>query len=293
MQVKLLKDIVSFIAGPNAIGLVDLLHKKENVNEFLIAKKMEITINQTRNMLYKLADEGLVSFIRKKDKKNGGWYTYFWTLSISKSLRNLKSKIVGEMENLERQLASKQTKQFYYCENCDLEMSEESALLYDFVCPECGEVFIAKDNSNYIKEIEEKLEALRKNLELVDVELEIIGKKEAAAKARRLKAEEKKKKAERDTRRIERARLKKIEERKLGKGKKKVVKKKAKKKVKKKKAKKKKPVKKKVVKKSVKKKVAKKKPAKKKVVKKKPMKKVGKFMKRVAKKVSKKKSKKR
>ena len=49
--------------------IVDLLYGKANVNEFLIAKKLNVTINQARNILYKLGDEGLVSFIRKKDKK--------------------------------------------------------------------------------------------------------------------------------------------------------------------------------------------------------------------------------
>ena len=48
----------------------DIISNK-HVNEFIIAKKLDLTINQTRNVLYKLADEGLVSSIRKKDKKKG------------------------------------------------------------------------------------------------------------------------------------------------------------------------------------------------------------------------------
>ncbi len=72
MQEKILKKIVPQFAGQGSEKLVDLLFKKQNVNEFLIAKKLNLTINQTRNMLYKLADEGLVEFIRKKDKKKGG-----------------------------------------------------------------------------------------------------------------------------------------------------------------------------------------------------------------------------
>jgi len=55
MQIELLKEIVSVISGPTSIDIVDLLHKKKNVNEFLIAKKLNITINQARNILYKLA----------------------------------------------------------------------------------------------------------------------------------------------------------------------------------------------------------------------------------------------
>jgi transcription initiation factor TFIIE subunit alpha len=232
-KIQLLKDLVSAVAGPNAINLVDILYGRDNVNEFDIAKNLKITINQVRNILYKLGDEGLVSFTRKKDKKNGGWYTYFWTMNIGKSLENMKGKIENEIKNLQFRLNSKQTKRFYFCVNCDIEMSEENALVYDFTCPECGEVFQLKDNVKIIEHLKNDIVNMKATLVKLDEELEIIYKKEEAVKERRLKAEEKKKKVERDARRIERAKLKKKEM----KGKKPVVKKKVKKKTKSKKSK--------------------------------------------------------
>jgi len=69
MQVKLLHDLVEEMAGEDTGRIVDILFGKKDVNEFLIAKKMELTINQVRNILYKLSADGLVSFIRKKDGK--------------------------------------------------------------------------------------------------------------------------------------------------------------------------------------------------------------------------------
>lgn len=204
MQIKLLKDVVSFIAGQNASPIVDLLYGTQNVNEFLIAKKLKVTINQARNILYKLGDEGLVSFVRKKDKKNGGWYTYFWTLDTHKSLHVLKNKLVSEINNLESQVVSKQAKQFYYCPNCALEMSEENALLHDFTCPECGEVFLAKDNSENINNLKKNIEDLKKKTELVDLELIEIEKNNTLVKDRKRKREEKKKKLEREIKRKER-----------------------------------------------------------------------------------------
>ena len=71
-----LKEVVSITVGKQAEPLIDLLHGKKHINEFIIAKSLGVTINQARNMLYKLADYGLVSSIRKKDKRKG-WYTYF------------------------------------------------------------------------------------------------------------------------------------------------------------------------------------------------------------------------
>src|SRR3989344_9542204 len=91
---RLLKKILKDLAGAKAEKLVDILYGKKNVNEFIIAKKLNLTINQARNVLYKLGDEGLVKFIRKKDSKKGGWYIYFWTLETEKGLDKYKEKIL-------------------------------------------------------------------------------------------------------------------------------------------------------------------------------------------------------
>src|SRR3989344_724203 len=114
MQIKLLKDIVSSIVGQNAVKIVDLLYEKKNVNEFLIAKKLNLTINQTRNILYKLLDVGLVSFVRKKDGKKGGWYTYFWTMDVGRALELLRDRINRKIESIEHELKRRRSERFYY-----------------------------------------------------------------------------------------------------------------------------------------------------------------------------------
>ncbi|MEK6858766.1 MAG: hypothetical protein AABX53_02540 [Nanoarchaeota archaeon] len=201
MQVRLLKEIIGSIAGPSAIGLVDLLYGKKNVNEFIIAKKMKLNINQTRNMLYKLADEGLVSFTRKKDRKNGGWYTYYWTLDTTKSLANLRTIIENDISSLQSQLGTRKNERFYHCSNCDLEMNEENALLNNFTCPECGEVFVLRDNSEFVKRFESAIEKRKEQLAVVEQELGLLYKKEDSVRQRRFKAEAQKKKTERALRR--------------------------------------------------------------------------------------------
>jgi len=251
MQEKLLKKIITDFAGAGTEKLVDLLHNKQNVNEFLIAKKMDMTINQTRNMLYRLGDEGLVRFIRKKDKKKGGWYTYFWTLETEKSLLKYKEITDSAIKKLKEGLIKRQNERFFYCKNCDIEYNEESALLNDYTCPECGEIVEMKNPQDTIKHIEVELKKLNETLKEINIELEVVGKKKEKSKERRLKAEKKKKELERLKRKKERE----LEKKKLLKGKpapKKKAKKKAKK-TKKKKLKKSKKPKKKIQKKKVKK----------------------------------------
>lgn len=241
--ISFLKNVSFIIAGQASEEIIDVLYKKKKVNEFLIAKKLELTINQARNILYKLSDEGLVGFVRKKDKKSGGWYTYFWTLDVGKALLRLERYFLKDIENLKNQLTSKQTNQFYHCVTCDVEMSEEKALMNDFTCHECGEVFESKDNSSTVIVIEKKLENLTSKLEILQEEIKIIQKKEEVAKERRLKKIEDERKAELAIRRKERAKLREKEKKKITKKKtikkKKVSKKVTKKKIAKKKSKKK------------------------------------------------------
>lgn len=204
MQVKFLKEIVATIAGDKAAGIVEILYGKKNVNEFIIAKKLDLTINQTRNILYSLADEGLVNFIRKKDKKKGGWYTYFWTLNTGKGLLKYKENLDKEMETLRNLLQSRKTKKFYSCKNCGVEFNEENSLLHNYACPECGEILTLKESGAEIQDVELKLAKLEKILAEVNKELEQVMAEEEKLRMRRIKNEERKKKKEREKKMIKR-----------------------------------------------------------------------------------------
>lgn len=190
MLKKLLMEIVVSIAGKQAEEIVNLLDGEKYVNEFIIAKKLNLTINQTRNILYKISDEGLVSFIRKKDKRKG-WYTYFWKIEILKSLEFLKENLMKKMDQVSHQIKSRQTKEFYSCETCNIEFSEENALIRDFTCNECGNIVSRKDNSSAIKEYTKELDKLKKELELVEEEVRIEKEKVDKKKAKEMKKEEK------------------------------------------------------------------------------------------------------
>jgi transcription factor E len=193
MLKKFLKEVVALIAGKQAENIVDLLDTKKHVNEFIIARKLNLTINQTRNILYKISDRGLVSSIRKKDKKKG-WYTYFWKIETLKSLEFLKDDLLKKMNQLKHQIKSRETKRFYVCERCHIELSEESALLYNFTCNECGSVFVLRDNTKVIKEMKRNLERFKKDSDLVEEEIQKEKEKLEKAKIKEIKKKQKDKK---------------------------------------------------------------------------------------------------
>ena len=204
MQVKLLHNLVEEMAGEDTGKIVDILFKKKDVNEFLIAKKMELTINQVRNILYKLSADNLVSFIRKKDKRKG-WYIYYWTLNTEKCLAKLEASLVGKIASLERALNSRETKRFYVCKSCDIEVGEEKALEHGFSCEECADIYELSDNTRPIREIKTRTTHVRRNLTLIQGELEVVRKRLKIAQKRITNKLAKEKKAKTDMMKAARA----------------------------------------------------------------------------------------
>lgn len=190
MLEKFLKDVVSLVVGKSADQIVDLLNTKKYVNEFVIAKKLDLTINQTRNILYKLSDHGLVSSIRKKDKKKG-WYTYFWKIEVVKSLEFLKEIRLKQMTNFNNQIQNRETKQFYICERCNIEFNEETALLHDFTCNECGEIFTARDNTKVLTGLKKSSSKIAEEIKLIETELSNENVKTEKEKEKRIEEEKK------------------------------------------------------------------------------------------------------
>ncbi len=197
MQKDLLKKLTSTIIVQGGDKIIDILYKKKNVNEFLISKKLNLTINQTRNILYKLLDSSLVSFVRKKDKKKGGWYTYFWTLNIKESLELLKNQISKKIKELEEELGKRKIERFYYSPSANIEYTEEEALEYNFICPETGDVLQLKDNSKLISQLDIEMSKLKLLIDELNKEVGDLQKNEMKSRERRFKREEKKKKEKR------------------------------------------------------------------------------------------------
>jgi transcription initiation factor TFIIE subunit alpha len=211
---KILKKIISGIAGSDAEKIADLLYNKKNVNEFLIAKKLNLTINQTRNILYKLADHGLVTFVRKKDKKKGGWYIYFWTLETEKSLSKFLESTQEETAKLKDELKSRENERFYMCPECEAEYAEEPSLLNNFTCPECGEILQIKESEIALRNLKNEIQKLEKIGEQLTAEIKTIKEREEKLKQKRLKEEQKQKELEKKKKAAARKRAKAKEQKK-------------------------------------------------------------------------------
>ena|SRR3989344_2445015 len=194
MSKELLNEAISLVIGKPGTDLVDILYGKGNINEFLIAKKLDLTINQVRNLLYKISDKGLVSFIRKKDEVKG-WYTYFWKIELLKTFEFYKDYLYKRLIQFENQVKNRETKTYYVCGRCNLEYNEESALLKNFTCDECGDVFVIKDNASLLKDLNKIYDKTKNKIEIIEgiitLEKEKLNKIREKERDKKLKDEKK------------------------------------------------------------------------------------------------------
>ncbi len=161
---KLVEDVIEEITDKNTSSLVNLMWGKENVSEFKLADKLRVTVNQVRNMLYKLNSHSLVQFTRRKDKRKG-WYIYYWTFDIKKSLDfliNLKQERINMLEN---RLRLKQVEDYFTCSNKCTTLKYASAMENEFRCPECGELLNKLDVKKQISSIKKQILLLNKEVE--------------------------------------------------------------------------------------------------------------------------------
>lgn len=160
---KLIVEVISEVAGEDVMPLVKVLKNKKNVSEFVLAENIKQEINITRNMLYRLYNFNLVTFIRKKDKKKG-WYIYYWTFNpkmikyLSQTTKNKK------LEKLNERVKREKSSDFFACGNKCIRLDFEQSTEFQFKCPECGNLLDQENNTEKIKELEKDIKKLEKEL---------------------------------------------------------------------------------------------------------------------------------
>ena len=160
---KIIEATIAEVAGEDVLSIVHFLKNKKNISEFKIADAIKKEINETRNMLYRLHEANLISFIRKKDKKKG-WYIYYWTFK-PKMIKHLIIRLKKDkLAKLKDRLSREKSSHFFICQNKCIRLDFEQAMNFEFKCPECGEMMNQEDNLENIRLIEEEIKKIENEL---------------------------------------------------------------------------------------------------------------------------------
>ena len=122
----------------------------------------------------------------------------------------MEKKLEEELTDLDTQLKKRREKRYYSCKTCSLEVNEENALLNDFICPECEQIYELADNTEMVQKLEKDIARIKKEMEFVAIEKAKEGEKLEKKKAKKIKkSEEDSKKKRKQNREIKLEELKK------------------------------------------------------------------------------------
>ncbi|MEK6934742.1 MAG: hypothetical protein AABW46_02590 [Nanoarchaeota archaeon] len=188
---KILNGVIEEIAGADIVPLVALIMGKSHVSEFKIAENLGITINHTRNMLYRLNEHNLVDFARKKDKKKG-WYVYYWTLDMFE-LRDLAVRMKKDVLNkIKNRLANEKEGTYFMCPDKHIRTNLETAMEYEFRCPECDRALEKEDNVKTIENMKKMIERLEQEIAtLLGLEIKPVKERKLIREPRKKKGDKK------------------------------------------------------------------------------------------------------
>jgi transcription initiation factor TFIIE subunit alpha len=189
------KMVVSELVGAHAMPIIEFLEGKEKISEFIIAEELNMEINETRNILYKLLEHNIVSFLRKKDKLKG-WYICYWDYN-QHMVPQLKYKILqSKLQKLKERLTQEESGQYYICKNACTRLTFEGAVEQNFKCTECGTIMQEQDNTRTKEFLRERIAELEGQVKAAEpkrkIAYEVVPKpvkkaavKKAVAKIRR------------------------------------------------------------------------------------------------------------
>ena len=158
-----IEDVIKELVSEEAIPIVLYLIGRTKVSEFTIAQDLDLEIHKARNLLYRLLEHNILSFLRKKDKVKG-WYICYWDFNekiIPFLLERIKTlKLAKLKERLDKESSST----FYMCKNACTRMDFERSMEFNFKCPECGELMDEQNNARTLEFLKERIAELDKDL---------------------------------------------------------------------------------------------------------------------------------
>lgn len=187
--------------GEEGLELIEILFKsRKYISEFVLAERSGIYVNTVRSLLYKLYEDKIVSYTRKREKSRG-WYIYSWMIHLNKLFNILIRIRNSQINGLNSKLEAPAGEQQFYCKKCDVKLAFSNALEYNFSCPSCynpmnvfSEKIINRQNKAEIIKLKNEINELKEINKMIKETEPVKKKKKKAVKKKKIVKKPKKKK---------------------------------------------------------------------------------------------------
>ncbi|AWS00610.1 transcription factor E [Metallosphaera hakonensis] len=159
-----MKDMARDLLGEDVIDVLSfLLDNKAELTDEEMANKLNVKVNEVRKKLYALADHGLVSYRRTRDKESG-WYVYFWKANVDQINELLLARKREILNKLKARLEYESNNEFYICPEDKTKYTFEEAFENEFKCPKCGVQLTYYDSARVRELLEQKIKEIEEEI---------------------------------------------------------------------------------------------------------------------------------
>jgi len=156
------------LVGPTGMPVAAAPPDGEVTDEEL-AEELGLELNDVRRALFILYENDLASYRRLRDE-DSGWLTYLWTFHYDNVPEKLEEEMHSLLEALEERRQYEADNEFYLCPEESLRFEFGEAMEYGFECPNCGTGLESMNNQRLVDAMDERIEALRDELNVGRVE---------------------------------------------------------------------------------------------------------------------------
>jgi len=159
-----LTKVARLFGGEEAVTIVNILKKKSEATDEMLANESTVRLNTVRKILYKLYDHGLVSCTRVRDEKTG-WFIFYWKLQTDQLDAFIRSRKRRVLEKLKQKLDYERNHSFFVCKKCgDVRVTFEEAMESSFRCSKCGGQLESSDNASVVEFLERRIKQIEDEL---------------------------------------------------------------------------------------------------------------------------------
>jgi len=160
-----LTKVARLFGGDDAVTVINILKKKSEATDEVLANESVVRLNTVRKILYKLYDHGLVSCTRVRDEKTS-WFIFYWKLQTDQLDAFIRSRKRRVLEKLRQKLDYERGHSFFVCKKCgEVRVTFEEAMESSFRCSKCGGQLESADNAPAVEFLERRIKQIEDELE--------------------------------------------------------------------------------------------------------------------------------
>jgi transcription initiation factor TFIIE subunit alpha len=159
-----LAKVARLFGGEDAVTVINILKKKSEATDEMLANESTVRLNTVRKILYKFYDHGLVSCTRVRDEKTS-WFIFYWKLQTDQLDAFIRSRKRRVLEKLRQKLDYERDHSFFVCKKCgDVRVTFEEAMESSFRCSKCGGQLESTDNTPVVEFLDKRIKQIEDEL---------------------------------------------------------------------------------------------------------------------------------